>query len=95
MAIIQGSLSYTLNGRKRKTSRKKAKSKVVYYSSCKIPSYNVPGPKYPSVEDFGHKTGKQDTSFKKQISSKYTIAPAYNKGAYQVISVENVKDIGR
>ena len=26
---------------------------------------------------------------------KYTVAPAYNKGAYQVISKENVKDIGR
>lgn len=94
MAIIQGSLSYTLSGRKRKVTRRKAKPKV-YYSSCKIPSYNVPGPKYPSVEDFGHCTGKLDTSFKKEISSKYTVAPAYNKGAYQVISVENVKDIGR
>ena len=25
----------------------------------------------------------------------FTIAPAYNKGAYQVISKQNVKDIGR
>jgi len=28
-------------------------------------------------------------------SSKYTIAPAYNKGAYQVIPRKEVKDIGR
>ena len=28
-------------------------------------------------------------------STAHTIAPAYNKGAYQVISSENVKDIGR
>ena len=27
--------------------------------------------------------------------NKYTIAPAYNKGAYQVISRKDVKDIGR
>ncbi len=25
----------------------------------------------------------------------FTVAPAYNKGAYQVISRQNVKDIGR
>ena len=28
-------------------------------------------------------------------SKKFTIAPAYNKGAYQVISSNNVKDIGK
>ena len=32
---------------------------------------------------------------RRRISSQYTIAPAYNKGAYQVISRQNVKDIGR
>ena len=26
---------------------------------------------------------------------KFTIAPAYNKGGYQVISSENIKDIGK
>ena len=26
---------------------------------------------------------------------KFTIAPAYNKGGYQVISPENIKDIGK
>ena len=26
---------------------------------------------------------------------KYTVAPAYNKGAYQLISKHNVKDIGK
>ena len=28
-------------------------------------------------------------------TTAHTIAPAYNKGAYQVISKENIKDIGR
>jgi len=28
-------------------------------------------------------------------STRHTIAPAYNKGAYQVISKQNIKDIGR
>ncbi len=29
------------------------------------------------------------------VSTEHTIAPAYNKGAYQVISKQNIKDIGR
>ena len=32
---------------------------------------------------------------RKSYSSNHTIAPAYNKGAYQVISPKNIKDIGR
>ena len=32
---------------------------------------------------------------KLEISSQYTIAPAYNKGAYQVIGKNNIKDIGK
>ena len=30
-----------------------------------------------------------------EVSRNFTVAPAYNKGAYQVISQENIKDIGR
>jgi len=32
---------------------------------------------------------------KQEISSGYTVAPAYNKGAYQVIGKSNIKDIGK
>jgi nucleoside-specific outer membrane channel protein Tsx len=32
---------------------------------------------------------------KQQISSTYTIAPAYNKGAYQVVPKNEVKHIGK
>ena len=32
---------------------------------------------------------------RKSYSSTHTIAPAYNKGPYQVISQANIKDIGR
>ena len=32
---------------------------------------------------------------KQEISSGYTVAPAYNKGAYQVIGKNNIKDIGK
>ena len=32
---------------------------------------------------------------KKVMNHNFTIAPAYNKGAYQVITKDNIKDIGR
>ena len=32
---------------------------------------------------------------RKSYSSNHTIAPAYNKGGYQVISQSNIKDIGK
>jgi hypothetical protein len=34
-----------------------------------------------------------DRSYTK--NANFTVAPAYNKGAYQVISKENIQDIGR
>jgi hypothetical protein len=36
-----------------------------------------------------------DNSWKLEISKKYTIAPAYNKGAYQVIPRDDVEHIGK
>ena len=32
---------------------------------------------------------------KAYTSTHHTVAPAYNKGAYQVISKNNIKDIGK
>jgi len=37
----------------------------------------------------------RDTSWKVEASRKYTVAPAYNKGAYQVIPREDIKHIGK
>ena len=34
-------------------------------------------------------------NYKLEESKKFTIAPAYNKGAHQVITKSNIKDIGR
>ena len=36
-----------------------------------------------------------DNSWKVEISKKYTVAPAYNKGAYQVIPPTDVEHIGK
>lgn len=96
MKFIHASLSYTYNGRKRKKAYKPVKvSKPVVFEPLVLPKRTYENnSKYPSRDDGGIAAVK-DTSFKQEISAKYTIAPAYNKGAYQVISRENVKDIGR
>jgi len=52
--------------------------------------------RYPSM---GVATSKyvpsEDTSWKREESKNWTVAPAYNKGAYQVIPKSNIKDIGK
>ena len=55
--------------------------------------------KYPSMPlTSGGTTKKDDLEWEKEkqeICKQYTIAPAYNKGAYQVIGKNNIKDIGK
>ena len=41
------------------------------------------------------KSTKPVIDWKKEESQNFTVAPAYNKGAYQVITKSNIKDIGR
>ena len=36
-----------------------------------------------------------DNSWKLEESKKFTVAPAYNKGAYQVIPPSDIKHIGK
>lgn len=95
MAILSPSLRYTMNGRKRKKVYSTQTKKQVSFEPLvlKSVSYNN-NSQYPSQDDIGVAV-KKDAAYKQEVSSKYTIAPAYNKGAYQVISRENVKDIGR
>ena len=38
---------------------------------------------------------KPVSNFRLEESQKFTVAPAYNKGGYQVITKDNIKDIGR
>ena len=38
---------------------------------------------------------KPQVNWRLQESQNFTVAPAYNKGAYQVITKSNIKDIGR
>ena len=43
----------------------------------------------------GGTTTKPINNWRLQESKKFTIAPAYNKGGYQVISKDNIKHIGK
>ena len=38
---------------------------------------------------------KPQINWRLEESKNFTVAPAYNKGAYQVITKSNIKDIGR
>lgn len=96
MALIYGSINHTTSGRKKKQQRGRRNIyKPVFRELAVSETYRRETPEYKSVETSSASTHKVEEDFRKVISSKYTIAPAYNKGAYQVISKENVKDIGR
>lgn len=94
--IIHGSISHTYSGRKRKATSRVRKVKPVFKPlKATNEPYRRETPEYKSSDTEAFNVYCNDGSFRKEISSKYTVAPAYNKGAYQVISRENVKDIGK
>lgn len=95
MAIFYGSMSHTFSGRKKKKLARGRKKTSTFKPLKVVEPYRRETPNYPSVSSAVSATGKAVENYRKEVSSKYTIAPAYNKGAYQVISLENVKDIGR
>lgn len=96
MGMFYGSLTHTTSGRKKKQQRgRKNLYKPAFRPLQATDTYRRETPEYKSADVTRAVTHKVDEDFRKNISSKYTIAPAYNKGAYQVISRENVKDIGR
>ena len=100
--IVKGSMNYTTSGRKKKSivaNKRKKHPFVPLYDSKKefkpawwqkeVHKWKSAPFRPASLRNI------EDTSYKKEISKQYTIAPAYNKGAYQVINPENIKDIGR
>ena len=108
MMNMGGSLRYDMNGRKRKAYKKNnptvKKTRVVSKTTMakepdRMQEIKDHYKKYPSLT-VSKSAGKGTLNSKwveekKQISSGYTVAPAYNKGAYQVIGKSNIKDIGK
>ncbi len=94
-----GSLRYDFTGRKRKTKAlNKCKRPQRTFKQMEVRSV------HPNYEDqVQYKSAPltpprqvvQDDSYKKEVSSKYTVSIAFNKGAYQVIPDENIKHIGK
>ena len=97
--IIQGSMRYSPSGRKRKTNawKKQAKPKFVAQKTKKFQKQDT-SPEIPSLIHSSKTKCKNDTLSKEErleISKNYTVAPAYNKGAYQVIPKGDVEWIGK
>lgn len=99
--MFYGSMRHTSTGRKKKTNywttpKKKEPEFKPYVPSQKFVRST---PDYPSVslseQGKSYETKTPTKQEKIDISSNYTIAPAYNKGAYQVIGRNNIKDIGK
>ena len=101
--IINGSLNYDSHGRRRKTVRKKITTKQSKWKSLGAVAQQgerrtCTAKVADSISVSSTSSGKgtlPDNSWKVEISKQYTIAPAYNKGAYQVIPRKEVKDIGK
>ena len=97
--IIQGSLNHSLSGRKKKSIGKRGKS--TYQTQRAAPprgTWSPPPPmahtirpEYPSAPPSIGQTPR----IEREKSEKYTVAIAYNKGAYQVIPNEDIKYIGK
>tara|TARA_B110000977_G_scaffold197630_1_gene280662 strand:- start:578 stop:859 length:282 start_codon:yes stop_codon:yes gene_type:complete len=93
MAIQFGSLRHTASGRKRKAPPKTRRYIPDFKALETSDTYRRDTIEYASANAIGGDCEAPDRSYTE--GSKFTIAPAYNKGAYQVISADNIKDIGR
>ena len=98
--LVKGSINYSPCGRKRSVKRKKkvqrppSTLKTNPAMSDRLARIKAEQEKYPSL-DSGKHIPAQNTQYKNEVSKRYTVAIAYNKGGYQVISKDNIKDIGK
>ena len=94
--IIQGSMRYSPSGRKRKTNawKKKRRHQFVAKAQKNVKPSRETTPHIPSLKTTKY-TPEVDNSWKVEESKQYTVAPAYNKGAYQVIPASDVEHIGK
>jgi hypothetical protein len=99
MQTFHGSMKYDMHGRKRKTNAwKKTPKRRPEFKP--LESYSIGNgedhrEKYPSVSDMTRYVTQKDNSYKLEESKMFTVAPAYNKGAYQVIPRSDIKHIGK
>jgi len=93
-----GSLRYSMNGKRRKTKSMRTRTKRMSDFNWDTPLVEPKAVRetkeYPSAP-LGLPKTNVDDSWKVEESKNFTIAPAYNKGAYQVIPRDDVKHIGK
>ena len=104
---LNSSLRYGPSGKKRKTKAFTTKSKKQKYTELILQQQKVfdrvvrevsETEMIPSMIHQGGGHGQKNLEWEKEklkISSQYTVAPAYNKGAYQVIGKSDIKHIGK
>ena len=111
MLDYSGSLRYDMHGRKRKTKALSKPKKSRGCSSIgRAPALHAGGSEFESRQLHQNKyrsmpIGSYDAQqalleMKKKLvaqkeSENFTVAPAYNKGAYQVIPKSDIKHIGK
>ena len=107
MLDFSGSLRYDMHGRKRKTkalskARSSSQVRTHGFHPCNLGSNpgRATNKKFKSMPIGSYDAKAALAEMKRKIvaqqeSKNYTIAPAYNKGAYQVIGKNNIKDIGK
>jgi|TARA_R110002153_G_scaffold40734_5_gene116489 hypothetical protein len=93
MALTFGSLRHTSSGRKRKPLPTAKRYTPKFTELTVADTYRRDTKHYSSASNTGGTCEAADRSYANDAD--FTVAPAYNKGAYQVISKENIKDIGR
>ncbi len=105
---LGSSIKYGPHGKKRKTKAFTTKSKKQKYTELLLQQQKVfnrvvrevsQTEKIPSslltTSGSGGQKNLEWEQEKLKISSQYTVAPAYNKGAYQVIGKSDIKHIGK
>lgn len=97
--IVKGSLEFDSSGRKRKRisktrSKKSFKEDTGRYEPAAMARIRADREKYKSAnpKNAHRPIPKKDFD---PTNHEFTIAPAYNKGAYQVIPNSGIKDIGK
>ena len=101
---LGSSMRYGPSGKKRKTKAWTTKTKTPPVRTQLKPDQRTLDrikeaqefrEKYPSMVSTGYTPTKYDDSYKKEASKNFTVAIGYNKGGYQVIPKNEIKDIGK
>jgi len=100
--IIHGSINHTYSGR-RKTKLRTKKQKQAEFVPLKREKHSF-SPAWWEEKKKEQKSAPfipfepkqvEDLSYRQEVSKKYTVSIPYNKGAYQVVPNDEIKNIGK